>query len=319
MRYSELPPLAFLPAVEAAGRLGSFKAAALELHVTPSAVSQQVKAVEEALGAPLFERRGRSVVLRPEGARYLHDVRQTLRELLDAGRRVRRNAGRNALNLNTVPFVAHEFLLPRMPLLRSAFPELDLALETSMRLVDFHGSEVDATIRLGAGPWPALTTRPFGVLQLALVCAPALARKIRRLEDLANHPILEIRSLQERALGNVLKANDITPLQVQTFESYFETVRAAEHGLGVAVGFFPLTTHWVTSGRLAVPLDFRAPMPGYIALLHRHGDDGRLPFAAFADWLTQQFLALPPLPAGRIVPGAAARKVAQARAARTRG
>ena len=94
MRYDELPPLAFLPALEAAGRLGSFKAAAGELHITPSAVSQQVKAVEEALGVALFERRNRTILVRPEGVAYLNEVGQSLRELVRASSRVRGNSKR---------------------------------------------------------------------------------------------------------------------------------------------------------------------------------------------------------------------------------
>jgi DNA-binding transcriptional LysR family regulator len=80
-------------------------------------------------------------------------------------------------------------------------------------------------------------------------------------------------------------------------------MRAAEHGVGVAMGFFPLTTEWVKSGRLAVPLTLRAMLPGFIALVHRHGDDTKYPFEALAAWLQQEYEALPALPSGRIVAG----------------
>ena len=85
-------PLSFLPAFEAAGRLGSFAAAAAELQVTPSAVSQQIRALEEVLGLELFERTGRTAVLTRTGARYLQDVRQSLTEIAASTARVRRNA-----------------------------------------------------------------------------------------------------------------------------------------------------------------------------------------------------------------------------------
>src|SRR5207342_353573 len=112
-----------------------------ELHITPSAVSQQVKAVEEALGAELFARHGRSVELTPEGQRYLRAVRQTLRELSEAGRHLQRHAQRSVLRLDTLPFVAHEFVLPRIARLAERFPAFRVALETSVGLVDIGQSE----------------------------------------------------------------------------------------------------------------------------------------------------------------------------------
>jgi DNA-binding transcriptional LysR family regulator len=93
----------------------------------------------------------------------------------------------------------------------------------------------------------------------------------------------------------------IDPARVHSFETYFETVRAAEHGLGVAVGIFPLTTHWVLEGRLAVPFPVRSLLPGYVALVHRPSDT-RFPFDELTQWLEQEYNALPALPEGRILP-----------------
>lgn len=312
MLFRDLPPLAFLPTVEAAGRLGSFKAAAAELHVTPSAVSQQVKAVEEALGTELFTRHGRSVELTADGTRYLRDVRAALRELSEAGRRLRKKVDRTVLRLDTLPFIAHEFVLPRLASLSTRFPSFRMALETSVGLVDLPKSEIDATIRLGPGPWPGIITRPFGDIVFTCVCAPALAESIRGIQDLLDHTLIEIRGLEERGLVTGLRSMGmkVDPSKVLTFETYFETVRAAEHGLGVCSGMFPLTTEWVTSGRLAVPLAARFPLPNAISLLHRLDDD-RFPFEELGQWLKEQYEALPPLPDGRIVP-----RVKKARAQR---
>jgi LysR family glycine cleavage system transcriptional activator len=304
MRYDQLPPLAFLPTLETAGRLGSFKAAADALHITPSAVSQQIKAVEEALKETLFERRGRAVVLTAKGERYLRDVRQALRELVDASQRLHRSSQRQVLRLETVPFVAHEFLLPRVRAFRRAFPEIDLRVESSMAVTDLETSEIDAAIRLGGGTWPGgVLTHALGMLETTMVCAPELARKVRTLADVAKQNILEIRQLRDRGLVSALRTRGlrVDPDRVQAFESYFDSVRAAEHGLGVAIGFFPLTTHWVQQGRLAVPLAFRAQLPGFVSLVHRTRDDERFPYAALCDWLRKEYESLPPLAAGRLV------------------
>jgi hypothetical protein len=94
----------------------------------------------------------------------------------------------------------------------------------------------------------------------------------------------------------------VDPSQVRTFETYFETVCAAEHGLGLAFGLFPITTHWVTSGRLAVPFPQRMTLPNFISLVHRHGARAAFSMAALGDWLAAQYAALRVLPEGRIVP-----------------
>jgi LysR family glycine cleavage system transcriptional activator len=299
-------------AVEAAGRLGSFKAAAEELHLTRSAVSQQVKAVEEALGSELFERRGRSVVLTSQGERYLRRVRQALRDMRDAGHALRKPAEAPVLRLETVPFVAHEFLMPRMASLRARFPQFSVRLETNMNVIDLRTSEVDAAIRLSPGMWPGVVTRNFGEVTIAAVCAPQLANTVHEFKDLANQTLIEVQGFSERGLVNGLRrfGVEVGPEQVLTFDTYFETVRAAEHGLGVASGIFPLTTHWVTSGRLAVPFPTRFPFPAHVSLVHRVGDE-RFPFEELSLWLAEQYAALPPLPPGRIVPRA---KKAQAKA-----
>src|SRR5262245_6976640 len=137
MQFRDLPPLHFLPAFEAAGRLGSFKAAAAELHVTPPAISQQLKAVEDALGVALFERRGRSVRLTPAGEAYLRDVQQLLSEAASATRRVRQRSSQRVLRVSMPDFVAYDFMLARLSQFRAAFPGIELSVEASPRIIDF--------------------------------------------------------------------------------------------------------------------------------------------------------------------------------------
>lgn len=306
MRYDQLPPLAFLPTLEAAGRLGSFKSAAEALHITPSAVSQQIRAVEEALKVQLFERHGRAVVLTPRGERYLRDVRQVLRELVDAGQRLHQRSEREPFRMETEAFVAHEFLLPRISALRRLFPQLDVRLESETKVTDLENSDIDAAIRAGAGPWPGdVLTHPFGVMEAALVCAPQLASHIRVLGDLEKQSILEVRQLSHRGLSSGLRSRGlkIDPARVQLFETYYDVLRAAEHGLGAAIGVFPLTTHLVLQGKLAVPFEERSRLPGFMAVVHRRRDEQRFPYGPLVDWLRKEYDALEPLPPGRIVPG----------------
>jgi LysR family glycine cleavage system transcriptional activator len=289
-----------LPAFEAAGRLGSFKAAAMELHVTPSAISQQLKSIEEALGCTLFERRTRAIVLTARGAEYLREVQQALAEIAAASRRVRRQDSGRVLRLTTADFIAYEFILPRLSAFRARFAGLELSVEASHRVVDFATTDVDAAIRIGDGPWSGLAAHAIGDAWIAPVCSQQLARVIRTPAQLRAHPLLEMRSQERRGWKAFLKKQrQGEPRELLSFDSYLETMRAAEQGLGVAFGVFPMTTEWVTSGRLAVPLPVRVPFAGKICFVHRRADARDPLYSALADWLRGQYAALPPLPEGR--------------------
>jgi LysR family transcriptional regulator, glycine cleavage system transcriptional activator len=301
MYWRDLPHLSSLPAFEAAGRLGSFKAAACELHVTPSAVSQQIKLLEELLGVALFERRGRAALLTKQGSTYLHEVRQALSSLAEASRRLRTGeaAKRNVLRISTVPIIAHELLLPRLPALRERFPALELRVEGTMECVDFSEDVADAAIRVGPTPAPGLTIDVLGPVMAAPVCSPACARDIQSVGDLARRAAIEVRGFPQHGIRAVLASPRRADAQPQpwTFETCLEAVRAAEQGLGVTHGFFPLLTAWVNAGRLAVPLPQRLRLPD-VALVYPCGNAARFPLAELASWLRAEYAALAPLPEG---------------------
>jgi LysR family transcriptional regulator, glycine cleavage system transcriptional activator len=296
-------PLGFLPTFEAAGRLGSFKAAAAEVHLTPSAVGQQMRLLEEALGVALFERRGRGLLLTGDGERYLRDVRESLRRLAAAGGRAQRSFGAEVLRLSTAPLIAHEFLLPRLRSFRARFPGVDLHVEATMGLVDFEHSDIDAAIRVGGGPWPGLVTKPFGSVVAAPICAPMLAERIRCPADLEGQTLIEVRGQEHRSFTPLMKAHTISTERSErlSFETCLETARAAEHGLGVSLALFPLVTSWIVTGKVAVPLPLRAELPGHISLVYRPQDEARFPFAALGHWLEEQYAALPRLVEGRVL------------------
>jgi LysR family glycine cleavage system transcriptional activator len=298
-----LPSLNLLPAFEAAGRLGSFKEAASELHLTPSAVSQQMKALESDLAIALFVRAGRTIKLTQAGASYLREVQRVLADLGRAGKQLRSRKEKGVLRLNTLDFVAYEFLVPRLASFRERFPQVELRIETSVNLVDLLASDVDAVIRVGGGPWPGLNSIQLGTITATPVCSPVLARKLKTSEHLFDHPLLELRGQEHRgwhALAQSIGRNSAR-FNIITFDSYFETLRAAEAGLGVAFALFPLTSEWVLRRRLAVPFDRRTPLPGSIALLYPPATRFRKLFVEFGRWLNEQYAALPVLPEGRIV------------------
>jgi LysR family transcriptional regulator, glycine cleavage system transcriptional activator len=302
MQFRDLPPLHFLPAFEAAGRLCSFKAAAAELHVTPSAISQQLKAIEDALGVPLFERRGRNIRLTAAGDSYLRDVQQLLSAAAGATRRLRQHSAQRVLRLSTPDFVAYDFMLARLSQFRAQFPGLELSLEATAHVIDFATCDSDAAIRVADGTWPGLTWHPLGDAQVAPVCAARLARTIHSSAHLLQHTLIELRSQERRGWRAFMKKQALPePAQVLRFDGYLEALRAAEQGLGVAFGIFPFATEWVTSGRLAVPLPMRVPFSGKIGFVHRKADARDPLYAALATWLRQQYATLPALPSGRVL------------------
>jgi LysR family glycine cleavage system transcriptional activator len=293
-------PLSFLPTFEAAGRLGSFAAAAAALHLTPSAISQQIRALEAALGVALFVRNGRHATLTRDGECYLQEVGLALEQLAVASARLRGQSQGPALRLSTFSLFAHEFLLPRMPQFRASFPELALRVENANDYIDFRVSECDAAVRIGSGS-PELTVHPLGSICAAVVCAPRLASGIRELADLRNYTLLDADGEGARGYAALMEAHGVPaqPQNVWHFETCLETLSAAEHGLGFAFALFPIATHWINTGRLAVPLAERVPMSSELNLVHRPADATRFAFDALAAWLRTQYLALPALDLGR--------------------
>lgn len=301
---TSLPPLHFLRAVEAAARLGSFRAAASELHLTPSAVSQQIQAVEAALGADLFARVGRTVALTPEGALYCQDVRRALLELSDAGRRLASRSKGKVLRLSTVDFLSYEFLIPRLPAFQERFPDVELRIETSMRVVDLERSEIDAALRVRGRAGPGLVSEPIGAVEAAIVVSPERAKRLRTREDLCAETLLEMGEGAAGSWARLMRGTGSgeAPLRILPLDSYFQTVTGAERGLGAAIGLFPMTTEWVRAGRLAVPFAQRGEVEGGVYLVFRSGDRRRELFGAIATFLREEYAALPALGPGRIVP-----------------
>ena len=281
-----LPPLALLPAFDAAGRHGSFKAAACELHVTPSAISQQIKSLEESLGVTLFERGRRTVSLTEEGHVYLQEIQLALADLAAATRRVQRRAPSRILRITTTAFVACEFLIPRLPRFRSSFPGVELRTESSTHLVNFAIDPCDAALRIGGAPAKGVRSSMIGGLYAAPICRPDLAAEIRELEDVFRFPLIELRSQEPkgwRMLNEHLPAEQLIVL-----DTYLECVRAVEQGLGIGYGVFPLTTEWVANGRLAVPLPMRIPIRSGLCWVYREADRSAL-LDDVGAWFKEQF------------------------------
>jgi len=183
-----LPPLQSLRAFEAAAAHRSFLRAAQELSVTPSAISHQVRALEEALGQPLFRRLTRQLALTPTGARLFDDLHQGF-DMLEAGiARLRRPAATQAITLTTNTAFAARWVIPRMAAFRAACPGIELRLHASDAVVDLARGGADIAVRMGTGSWPGLATRALMPERYAPLCSPMLG--LKRLDDLPRHRLI---------------------------------------------------------------------------------------------------------------------------------
>ncbi len=253
------PPLQLLPPFEAAARLGSFKEAALELHVTPSAISQQVRALEQWLDLRLFVRLTRGIELTPAGHQF-HEI--ATRVLSEYGQRFVQFRARQAqpvLRVSMIPFIAHELILPRLQAFQRLHPAIDLRIETSMNLVDFSIEPIDAALRFGTGPWPGLASFPLCATAATLVGSDALLRDkpLRQPVDLCQHTLIHSRRDHDdwQEVARYWGWPSLEGKNALFLDDYFSAMLAAAQGLGLAIAVLPTTNRWIRDGRLvqAVP------------------------------------------------------------------
>jgi len=292
VKFRRLPPLHTLEAFEASARLLSFKLAAQELHLTPSAISHQLKALEGFLGFPLFRRGNRSLELTEGGKAYLAVVRDTLARLREGSQRVARRHARASLRISMGPFIASEIILPALPSFQQAHPDIDVRIDTDLRPVDLLHEDLDIALRFGDGHWPKLAAEHLLTMWAAPVCAPALARTLRprdpgQLRDVTlihSTPMPEAWPLWAKAAGVTLGK----PKGDIGLDSYLAILRAAEQGLGLALGMLPMVDPWLKRRKLAMPWpQLKMQIPQGYYLLHRLDDRDRPEVLAFRDWLRE--------------------------------
>lgn len=247
-----LPPLNTLRLFEAAGRHLSFKLAAEELNITPSAVSHGIQTLEEWLGAPLFARNNRSLTLTAAGVSYLPRVRDALQQLASASEAVpgRRPSGR--LMVSVAPTFGVRWLIPNLPRFKELHPDIEVTLDTSQRMVEFPRDGVDLAIRMGRGDWSGLYTLRLTTESLVPVCSPAVAEAIRSPVDLRGKTLLHVVNVSEDwgAWAALAGVGDIDLHGGLRMDSFQMALEAAAQGLGVAIGRLPLISADIRSGRL---------------------------------------------------------------------
>ena len=248
-------PLHALPAFRTVAELQNLRAAAEVLHITHSAVSQQIRRLEAQLGFQLFERQGRRVVLNPAGEALLRSTRSALLHLEEGVQAATAAAtgSTHALRVTVLPSFAHRWLLPRIGRWRERHPDLALEIDSSQQLVDLRRDGFHAALRYGTGPWPGLDSeRLFDTpMRMIVVASPPAARRLRGapLEALAREPLLGERELWE--LWFAAAGLQITVTPVAIFNDAGLMLQAAEQDLGLALSRELLAADALADGRLA--------------------------------------------------------------------
>ena len=284
-----LPPLAALRAFEAAARHLSFTRAAQELHVTQTAISHQIRALEDLLGVKLFRRLARGLVLTEEAQRYLPAVRDAFARLETATAELLAGRTEGALTASVLPSFAARWLVPRLGRLRSAHPDIDLRISTSQHLVDFAREDVDLGIRMGRGHYPGLRVdRLFGET-LMPVCSPALLEgehPLRRPEDLRHHVLLHDDAYTDWQLWlDLVGVAGVEPRRGPMFTDSGMVVQAAAEGQGVALARTALAAWDIAAGRLVRPFDVGIPHDLAYYLVCPEGSAERPRISAVRAWL----------------------------------
>jgi len=249
--------MSLLTAFEAAARLNSFTAAADELSITQSAVSRQIRLLEEQVGCQLFTRDRQSVRLSEAGAIYARDIREALQRIGSASLNLRVNPMGGTLNLAILPTFGTRWLAPRLPDFLAANHGVTLSLSTRLVPFDFAADPLDAAIHFGEAPWPGTEGVELMGETVLPLCSPQFrdAHKVEAIADLLALPLLHLSS-RPHQWSRWFAAQGVDAEHVHegmVFDQFAMAAQAATAGLGIALlpGF--LCTHELANGDL-VPI-----------------------------------------------------------------
>ncbi|MGZ6014001.1 MAG: transcriptional regulator GcvA [Caulobacteraceae bacterium] len=300
MERRRLPPLNALRAFEAAARHLNFSRAADELAVTPGAVSQQIQNLEDYVGAALFKRTPKGLLLTDAAQTALPALREAFDRLAEAASLLTAAVDGRRLTVSVAPSFAAKWLVPRLGLFEAAHPQVDVWLSADMEVVDFASGEIDLAIRYGTGRYPGLEVVKLMSETVIPVASPEYleANPIHAPADLANHILLHDGSPDADdscpdwsmwLAARQIKGVDGT--RGPRFNQSSLVIEAAAGGRGVALAKRALAQADLDSGRLVAPLQDATAVDFAYFVVHPKAK-GRLPqVKAFVSWITAQAAA----------------------------
>lgn len=297
-RPYDLPPLDLIEGFEAAARNLSFTKAAAELNLTQSAVSRQIKSLEEWLGVPLFERRTRALALTRQGETLFEAVPGILRAVEDVSHRIRQEQQARTLTVTTTASFASLWLIPRLPGFTHDHPEVDVRISASNNLIDLERNNVEIAIRY-TGTAPAGAATKLFEEEVFPVCAPQLLKDAQRPlsspSDLRHHVLLHYDDPANRVSWldwptwlESVGLHDFKAAGAVRFNQYDQVVVAVTSGQGVALGRYPLLRNLLESGALVAPFSDKSIAPRAYYLIQSNDSSDNPDVQQFVQWLFRE-------------------------------
>jgi LysR family glycine cleavage system transcriptional activator len=289
-----LPPFPAVRAFEASARHLSFKKAAAELCLTQSAISHQIKALEDYLGVQLFYREAHAVVLTSEGASYLSGISAVLDIMAAETARISRRNGGGPLSVRAAPGFLR-WLMPRLSRFHAAYPDIELRLSGSLARADFASEEVDINIRWGYEPTKGLVVTPVAASSRYPVVSPDLLRRgpaIQKPDDLRRYTLLHEAGCPNLESWIAFAGGKSASSAGLRFDHYDRLLQAAADGQGIGLGYEVIVANDIASQRLIrlFDVDFPARILYSMATPGAWADRPRI--AAFRSWVIRETAAL---------------------------
>lgn len=281
----KLPFLNGVRAFEAAARAESFAKAALELHVTPAAISRMVQLLEQRLAVPLFERKANRLALTVAGRAYQAGLTQIFDQLANLTAQVTALAGSRVLTVGVGPTFATRWLIPRLADFQKHAPEIEVRFATGGATLPYN-DDWTCGIRLGDGKWPDFIAEHLFAANLSPVCAPATVKRLRAPEDLRDATLLRVAHASDD-WPRWFKAAELSKVRAKgpEFEYYGQALQAAADGVGVAMGISPYVDDDLKAGRLVAPFKPSVPKGQQWYLIYRDARKDEAAFQAFRTWI----------------------------------
>lgn len=293
----QLPPFSAVRAFEAAARNLSFKRAAEELHVSQSAISHQIRNLEDFLEARLFRRGSNGISLTRVGDEYLAVVSSVL-ERLDASTDDARRAGRNGpLRVQTTPAFASRWLIPRLANFGRCNPDIELCISTSIETPNFEADEVDFLVQYGMTPAAGLVVEPLLASARSPVCSPHLLRNGRPLrmpDDLRHYTLLY--DMVDDGWAEWFRCASANPAGLRKGPRFAHcdlSLRAAEQGQGIALGYIALLEPEFACGAIVKPFEIETKAKVIYSMVYPERWTHHRKISAFRNWLLGQVVLQP--------------------------
>jgi len=284
-----LPSSSALKAFEAAGRLGSFLSAAEEIHVTPGAVSRQIRSLEDFLGRKLFDRRHKQVILTGIGREYLAEIREPLNRIAKSSERLRTQDLASTISICAYPTFAIRWLIPRWGSLHDQYPNIDIQLTTTLNAADFDHGGYDLAIQIGSENKKIAGYAVEKLLEIDAfpVCSPELAENLRQPADLRDQTLLHGNPRPDdwKQWLDFAQVDGVDADAGLRFQSTNLAIHAAIEGLGVAIGLEVLIDDDLRSGRLVNPYTLKRRSHHPIQLVYPIDKASDPVFRSVRDWL----------------------------------